>query len=257
MRTPAEKHGLVFDIDDTTVPDGALTVASARLRRAFGSMSRDIYRIPASARPIETTLPIVRALGVEGLAIVAGGARVIDVETGEADVAWERVLTPDQVAQVVENCHEANYSMRIVGMGRDAKPQLARDQHIVQATTVYALQLPVVAAYELRDNLVKSGLRASATPSDRHIPDTYDLTVSHPEAQKHTALRYVCGKYGIVASQLSAIGDGLNDMCLVDEVGYFYAMGNAHPDLRRRADETVATCQEDGLAQVIERDFID
>jgi hypothetical protein len=257
MRNPYEKLGLVFDIDDTIVPSGALTVESERVQNAFRNRRMGTLAIPASARPAETTLAVARHLDIDGLAIAAGGALIVDIQTGESDTEWERVLTPGEVDEVIARCYDANYHMRILGMAHDESPRPAREQKAARATIAYALAIPTGPARTILESLTDSGIHALLTPTPQSDMERFDLTVRHPEAQKHIALQRVCCKYSIRASQLVAIGDGLADIGLFHEAGYSYAMGNAHPAVKEAADAITAPCDEDGAAQVIERLFID
>ena len=50
-----------------------------------------------------------------------------------------------------------------------------------------------------------------------------------------------------------AFGDGLNDVTMLRDAGVGVAMGNASDEIRALADVVTASCDEDGVAQVIEQ----
>ena len=54
-----------------------------------------------------------------------------------------------------------------------------------------------------------------------------------------------------------AIGDGPNDAPLLREAGLAIAMGNANAALKELADAVVASVDEDGFAEAVERYVLD
>ncbi len=49
-----------------------------------------------------------------------------------------------------------------------------------------------------------------------------------------------------------AFGDGLNDMEMLDTVGFGVAMGNAEPELKLLADFVTKDIREDGILYALE-----
>ena len=52
-----------------------------------------------------------------------------------------------------------------------------------------------------------------------------------------------------------AFGDMPNDLPMLAWAGTSYAVANAHPDVLAAADHVIASNDEDGVAQVIDRLF--
>jgi hydroxymethylpyrimidine pyrophosphatase-like HAD family hydrolase len=50
-----------------------------------------------------------------------------------------------------------------------------------------------------------------------------------------------------------AIGDGLNDLPMIEYAGLGVAMENAHALVRKRADFVTKSCDEDGVAYAIDK----
>ena len=70
---------------------------------------------------------------------------------------------------------------------------------------------------------------------------------------KATALAMLSGSLNIELDQVAAIGDGLNDLEMLSEVGLPIAMGNAVEDLKAKAVWVVGTNDGGGVAEAIER----
>ena len=62
-------------------------------------------------------------------------------------------------------------------------------------------------------------------------------------------------RLGFDAAGTLAFGDMPNDIPMLAWAGHGVAMGNAHPELKRHADEIAPGNEEDGVAAVLERLF--
>jgi Cof subfamily protein (haloacid dehalogenase superfamily) len=76
-----------------------------------------------------------------------------------------------------------------------------------------------------------------------------DVMVAH--ANKGTGLRHVQEMLGIDASQTMAFGDYLNDLEMMDQAHYSFAMENAHPQLKARARFTAPANTDNGVVRAI------
>lgn len=70
---------------------------------------------------------------------------------------------------------------------------------------------------------------------------------------KGTAIRYLQDKYQIKKENTIAFGDSLNDMSMMQAVGYSIAMENADPELKRHCRYQVGSNQEQSVLSTIER----
>lgn len=72
-------------------------------------------------------------------------------------------------------------------------------------------------------------------------------------ASKGKALKLVLKDLGIDAKEVLAIGDGENDIEMIELAGIGVAMGNASPKLKAVAKHEVASNDADGVAEALER----
>ena len=82
------------------------------------------------------------------------------------------------------------------------------------------------------------------------IPHVVEVTNTH--ATKENGLRFLSTYLDIPVEQMIAVGDGLNDMGMLDLVGCGVAMGNATPELKDAADLVIGSNDENGLAMAIQ-----
>lgn len=85
-------------------------------------------------------------------------------------------------------------------------------------------------------------------------PEWLDLT--HPTANKGTAIEKVQEKLGISKEETMAFGDFLNDLEMMAAAGHSYAMKNAHPDILKASRFiTQFDNNENGVVQTIMQKF--
>jgi len=83
------------------------------------------------------------------------------------------------------------------------------------------------------------------------IPDELELLPTN--ASKGTALKVLLKEMGIPASQAMTIGDGENDIEMLELAGLGVAMGNANAHVKSVANVTTKTNDEDGVAEAVEK----
>ena len=70
-------------------------------------------------------------------------------------------------------------------------------------------------------------------------------------ASKAIAMEKIGEKFGIAREEMIAIGDGLNDLSMIEYAGLGIAMGNAHEILKRKAQYITSSNDQDGVANAI------
>lgn len=108
---------------------------------------------------------------------------------------------------------------------------------VFEGSEKYAL--PVFAGYKARFKLTVSG--------------DYWLDITMHEANKGIALDHIQKRFGIRKEETMAFGDFLNDVELLENAWYSYAMKNAHPGLFPHARFRAAGNEEDGVLREISR----
>jgi Cof subfamily protein (haloacid dehalogenase superfamily) len=83
--------------------------------------------------------------------------------------------------------------------------------------------------------------------------DSKSIEIMTGGINKGETLRFVSDHSGVPMKRIMAIGDNYNDMEMIGSVGFGVAMGNAVPELKKKARWTTVTNDEDGLALAIER----
>ncbi len=77
------------------------------------------------------------------------------------------------------------------------------------------------------------------------------LDLSHPLANKGRALRFLQEKMGISSDETMVFGDYLNDLEMMKEAHFSFAMANAHPDVKKAARFLAPANTEHGVTRVM------
>lgn len=255
---------LVADLDGTLLAPGG--ILSDRVRDAVATLTGAGVRVVlASGRVPHAMRRICGVLGLSGPQIAMQGSLVADPETEEVLASW-----PLSRGDVLEHLAFA----RSVG----AQPLLclqagflteSMSPEVEALFAPYDEPLPAIVpdlASRADDAIVKTFLYTPPGTYDAvwgaahaHFGGRYTITsgdehsveLLHPEASKGGALRVVAAHFGVPLARTAAIGDGRNDILMLQAAGRSAAMAQARPEVRDAADVVVPGNLEDGAVEAI------
>jgi len=275
---------LVLDLDGTLLyPDG--TVSDANARAVGRARAAGLEVIIATGRALVESRAPLEAIAHDGTMIAAGGAMVCDVATGRTvdRHAMPHDLVVDVTTTLLEHGHKglllkdpdvAGYDYLAVGPAEldpasqwwfETLPVRVRFAHdldddphpheTLRAGAVARERELVPIAMLLRDSIGERGFlqhwsavtATAATGSATHL-----LEVFNPRVNKGNTTLDVCRRRGVPPERIAAIGDGLNDVELIRDVGLGIAMGNADERVRAVADRVTTDNVSDGVAGAID-----
>lgn len=266
---------LALDLDGTLLTtDKRLTPENeAALRRAAEA---GIEIVPATGRFFGAMPEAVRSLPYLHYAITVNGAQVRSVRDGcvlfRAELPWQRavaVMTFLDSLPVIYDCYSDDwgwmtkslydraadfaphrYSLELLQTTRTPVPELkahlAAVQHDVQKIQMFFRD------QDLREKTMRQlAERFPELIVTSSLPRNVEL--NHIEAQKGVALRKLAAHLHLTMEETMAFGDDLNDVSMLQAAGIGVAMGNAGPEAKAAADVLTAPCDENGVAQAIDR----
>ena len=105
------------------------------------------------------------------------------------------------------------------------------------------------------EDFIELGKRLGLQGTDYVVGWTAWLDLSPMGVSKASGLEHVATELGIDARHVLAIGDGRNDIEMLQWAGRGVAMGQAVPEVKAAANAVTATVYDDGAAQEINRWF--
>ncbi len=76
------------------------------------------------------------------------------------------------------------------------------------------------------------------------VPNDREVDITAKGVDKGSAIREVLEYYGITKQEAAGIGDGINDLTIMENVSLRFAMKGSHPELIRNCDQQVESVAE-------------
>ncbi|WP_369231510.1 HAD family hydrolase [Streptomyces sp. R21] len=267
MTTPPPPFAVVATDLDGTLLRGDLSV-SARTRAALDrAVLCGARHLVVTGRPAAGCRGLLEPLGYKGIAVCGQGAQLYDVGADRliSSTTLDRPTVRGLVARIAEQSGPLELGVVTAGLSgqfrvtRDFGARVRHGWHLVEDhTELWALPVEKVLIRSRR--LDDDGLAALA---HRLCADALAVTHSGegmvellpPGVSKAGGLAAAARLLGFTAADTLAFGDMPNDIPMLAWAAHGVAMGNAHPELRRHADEIAPTNEDDGVAAVLERLF--
>jgi Cof subfamily protein (haloacid dehalogenase superfamily) len=202
--------------------------------------------------------------------VMAGGGRVVD----QSDPAGPVVLRDERlsgavVAQVLAELEAAVGPLTVMVEALDAPgaplwgdydPSWPYPERFVSRERAHCLGGDVIKAFARTADHDVDALLATAqriVPPSRAVVTQAGLgfiEILPPGVDKATGLEVVAEAIGVDRSDVLVFGDMPNDLPMFDWAGWYrVAVANAHPSVRRAADEITLRNDEDGVAVYLDR----
>lgn len=131
----------------------------------------------------------------------------------------------------------------------------ARYERVEDLTAVEDDEFVKIAIYHFESS------EAFIYPAVKHLEDKLQVKVSgpnwvdisHPNAHKGHALRLLQEKLGYTPEQTMVFGDYNNDLEMLGLATFSYAMENAHPEVKKVANYSTKSNEENGVEYILEQ----
>jgi len=252
---------IISDIDSTLLgPQGELPVDNIVALQA--AVRRGVRVSFATIRKRDATLLIVDQVGVSCTLVCNGGATIFDEQgielralTIPLDLARSIAALSDQhQLPLVTTIDETNYytpgshpAAHIATSGLDVVSSLAA---IERPPTRFIVR----GAYGA--DLLMYAFQSAPLRFVRHYrPDgtLHDVTITHADATKESALDFLCRHWAIAPADVLALGDAEADIGMLGMAGVGVAVANAHPSVLAAADWVAPDASAGGVAAAVRR----
>ena len=264
---------IVLDVDGTMLNSNR--EISKRTVQTLRKVQQMGIRVAlASGRPTYGILPLAQAidLGVyDGYIISYNGAQVMEAKTGQ--ILFERRIDPQMVPYLEKKAIKMGLTMAYYD-GNEVVSTDIQNPHVADEAQMNGMTLRQEDHLSLSMDdwpaelmLVSDDEQALTSLEEhmqRHLNGVMDTIHSNPyylevvgyQVGKSYAMSALVQKMGIQMSEVLAIGDGEADINMLQMAGTGVAMGNATEGVRRCADFTTLSNDEDGAALAIEKAIV-
>lgn len=258
---------LVLDLDDTLLRDD-YTISNRNKELLIQAQQKGIKVVLASGRPTPAMNRYAEELSLakyDSYMISFNGAVVTSMKNNE--ILFETSLTQQEIHSLydfsIENkVHIITYSdkgvisetdsqyidveLKLTGIPHHKVPSFKSE---ITSSAVKCILL------EHPDYLkeVEKKLKAERTDLSVSRSKPFFLEVMPQGIDKAASIDFLATKLGIHQSEVIAVGNAGNDLSMVQYAGLGIWVDNVSDDLRHYADYIVASNENDGVAEVIEK----
>ena len=262
---PFKCSAVISDVDGTLVTDDKVLTARAEAAVAELHESGIVFSI-VSSRPPRGLRTLLEPLGI---AAPVGGFNGGVIAMPDLAVVTEHLLSSQVARHAVDKLNARGVEVWIFS-GQDwllrnpDGPYVPLEQHTVgfrptivedfgSALDTAAKIVGVSTDFDLLEQCERDVRDALTSSAFVARSQRYYLDITHPLANKGAALTEIAKLLRIPLAEIATIGDGGNDVAMFERSGLSIAMGNASPQVQRKADFVTDSNGDDGFAEAIER----
>ena len=249
---------IALDVDGTIV-DGTNVMSPAVRDSVRAAAEAGIHIVISTGRSMPGVMNTVEKVGLAGgLAVASNGAvvfsydppKVLHAITFDASEAVQLVL--EQVPDAIVAVEELGVGYRVNKPFPDGEinGQMKLEsvyELIAQPVTRVIIRAPEQSPESFSKIVHNLGLEGT----NYFIGYTAWLDLAPEGVSKASGLDLVCTELGVAAADVLAIGDGMNDLEMIEWAGRGVAMGQAPDALKDLADDITGSITDDGAAHVI------
>ena len=232
---------LVLDLDGT-LTNKQKKITPHTKETLFKIQEQGVKIVLASGRPTYGIAPLAEQLELqkyEGYILAYNGGEIIDWKTKE--LMYKNLLDHDVLPYLYE-CAKKNDFAIVTYDGEyvlTEKPPIAKCLIVGEPTRLAELEKEMYEHLKDRMGVFRS--------------EPYFLELVPKGIDKAQSLAVLLKEIGLTREEMIAIGDGFNDLSMIQYAGLGIAMANAQEVVKENADFITLSNEEDGVAYAAEK----
>ena len=266
---------IALDLDGTLL-DSEKRLSEENRRALEQAAEKGIEIVPTTGRIYAIIPEVVRQLPFINYAITVNGAELYDVRNDRVlaknELPWQKAVEIMEYLDgfdVVYDCYQngggymtkayldkvgdyltSDYFKEIYAKSRTPVPELKaylREKGDGVQKLQFCTKDQALRAFLLQDLQERfDGVAVSAALA-------FNGEINDEKGHKGGALTKLCAHLGCTMENVMTIGDGANDITMLQMAGVSVAMENAAPEVKAAAKYVTASCDESGVAQAIQK----
>lgn len=258
---------IVLDMDDTLLTDNH-TISDENKEMIFKAQEKGVYVVLASGRPTSAMTAYAKELKMDfynSFMLSYNGAVITDLK--ENTILFEQTLTKDQIHELYDyslkskthiityvndqivsetDCEYIEIEKNITGLVHN-KVHSFKDAVLTNAVKCILLEEPSYL------KTVENDLKLAMPHLSVSMSKPFFLEVAQQGIDKAYSLKKLAEKLNIHQNEIIAVGNAGNDLTMIEYAGLGVWVDNVTPELRHKANIIVASNNNHGVAEVIER----
>ena len=260
---------LVLDLDGT-LTNSKKKITDRTRNTLIEAQKRGVKIVLASGRPTYGVAPLANALELnryEGYILSYNGGEIIDWKTGE--LMYKKWLEND-ILPYLYKCAKENGFAIVTYDHEFVLTESPDDEYVLKEALLNVMKikkvdnfLEVIPRPITKCLIVGEPKRLEILEKEMYgqLKDKMGVFRSEPYflelvpkgIDKAQSLSVLLKEIGLAKEEMIAIGDGFNDLSMIQYAGLGIAMANAQPIVRENADFITLSNDEDGVAYAVEK----
>lgn len=260
---------LVLDLDGT-LTNSKKKITDRTRNTLIEAQKRGVKIVLASGRPTYGVAPLANALELnryEGYILSYNGGEIIDWKTGE--LMYKKWLEND-ILPYLYKCAKENGFAIVTYDHEFVLTESPDDEYVLKEALLNVMKIKkvdnfleaiprpitkclIVGESKRLEILEKEMYGQLKDKMGVFRSEPYFLELVPKGIDKAQSLSVLLKEIGLAKEEMIAIGDGFNDLSMIQYAGLGIAMANAQPIVRENADFITLSNDEDGVAYAVEK----
>ena len=258
---------LVVDMDDTLLNDNHL-ISDENASMLLKAQELGVYVVLASGRPTSAMIDYAKALQCDinnSFMISFNGSAITDLKADE--VIFEQALTKEQIHSLYDFSKEHNTHIITYLDGKiisethseyiDVESTITGLEHLIVSDFKATVTTSAVKCLLLEEpnflKTVEPKLKAAMPDLSICMSKPFFLEAAPNGIDKGAAIHFLAKKLNIHQSEIIAVGNAGNDLTMVQYAGLGVWVDNVDDELREFGDVIVASNNDNGVAEVVQK----
>ncbi|MFD1067714.1 Cof-type HAD-IIB family hydrolase [Oceanobacillus locisalsi] len=234
---------IALDMDGTLL-NPMLEVSKRNTEAIQEALNQGIQVVLSTGRAIDTCYPYAQDLNLQTFLITANGG---EVWTMEKELLQRKLLSADIVEDLYQITKESGVRRWMISTDK-----VFQEDEIVNIQDYEWLKFGCASENPEKLREVQERLMSFEELELTNSLPT-NIEINPKGVSKANALGFLCERTGISMDQIMAVGDSLNDMKMIQEVGVGIAMDNAQEAIKEAANAVTSSNIDDGVGKAIEK----